>query len=439
MTLRLSIENMDRLPDGGPISYEAKGRGFDLGRDAYLDWTLPDPTRFISGKHCEIRFRDGGYWLHDISTNGTFVNGAQFRLNEPYLLRNGDRLGIGPYIVAVSVEGQAAARSTNAAAPSTGASALAGEDIWSTAGEAPAADDRRAYRPSTTSARPADFFDFAAPMASSGPIPESFSPPPPPPDDDWVRAIAPTAAAKAPVAATPTPRRQAPARAAPSAPALEAPPREPDPAPPASAPSPPPDGAPISEFIARIVAAAGIEARAVAGRDPLVLADEIGAALRITAQNLAQLLHSRAETKTLMRVSGRTMIPRLADNNPLKFMSDAGEALAIMFGPRTRSYLDARASFEQSFADVKAHQLLTFGAMQGALEALFEDLAPDKIDRSVEPERGLGALVSSRKAKLWDIYVERWRAKTKRSDGRLNEAFTALFAEAYDRLQNKGG
>jgi len=34
MTLRLSIENADRLPDGGPLRIEVKGRGLDLGRDA---------------------------------------------------------------------------------------------------------------------------------------------------------------------------------------------------------------------------------------------------------------------------------------------------------------------------------------------------------------------------------------------------------------------
>ena len=109
MTLRLSIENMDRLPDGGPLRIEVKGRGLDFGRDAHLDWTLPDPSRTVSSKHCEVRFRDGGYWLHDVSTNGTFVNGSQFRLDAPYLLRDGDRLNIGPYIIAVSVEGQKAA------------------------------------------------------------------------------------------------------------------------------------------------------------------------------------------------------------------------------------------------------------------------------------------------------------------------------------------
>jgi type VI secretion system protein ImpI len=156
----------------------------------------------------------------------------------------------------------------------------------------------------------------------------------------------------------------------------------------------------------------------------------------LMAENLGQMLASRAESKTLMRSSSRTMI-RAVENNPLKFAGSPSEALGIMFGPPSRNYLDARATIERSFEDLKTHQILTFSAMQGALDALFEDLAPERIDHSVEPEKGIGALISSRKAKLWDIYVERWRAKTKRADGRLLEAFIALFAQAYDRLQGK--
>ena len=157
----------------------------------------------------------------------------------------------------------------------------------------------------------------------------------------------------------------------------------------------------------------------------------------VLAQNLQVLLASRAESKTLMRSSSRTMI-RSMQNNPLKFTGAVEEALTILLGPPTRQYLDLRSTIEESFRDLKTHQMLTYGAMQGALDALFDDLAPDQIDRSVAPERGLGALVVPRKAKLWDMYVDRWRAKTKRSDGRLFEAFIALFAEAYDRLQNRG-
>ena len=78
MGLSLKIENMTTLPDGGPLAIDVPGNGgIDIGRDQHLDWTLPDPTRFISGKHCEIRFSDGAYWLHDVSTNGTFLNGAE--------------------------------------------------------------------------------------------------------------------------------------------------------------------------------------------------------------------------------------------------------------------------------------------------------------------------------------------------------------------------
>ena len=54
MTLILAIENFDRLPDGGPVRFQARARGLDIGRDAHLDWTLPDPDRVISSKHCEI-------------------------------------------------------------------------------------------------------------------------------------------------------------------------------------------------------------------------------------------------------------------------------------------------------------------------------------------------------------------------------------------------
>jgi len=207
----------------------------------------------------------------------------------------------------------------------------------------------------------------------------------------------------------------------------------------ASPPSPrepQPDGAPALEVLDRIARAAGVPPGAFSSRNPDELADEIGAVLRIMVENLGQMLASRAESKTLMRSASRTMI-RPVENNPLKFASSPGEALGVMFGPRTRNYLDARTTIERSFGDLKTHQVLTYGAMQGALEALFEDLAPERIDRSVEPEHGIGALISSRKAKLWDIYLERWRAKTKRADGRLLEAFIALFAQAYDKLQDK--
>ena len=423
MTLRLSIENLDRLPDGGPLRIEVKGRGLDLGRDAHLDWTLPDPSRTVSSKHCEIRFRDGGYWLHDVSTNGTFVNGSPYRLDAPYLLHDGDRLSIGPYIIAVSVEGrQEPGRSQASAAPAAPAG-----DVWETVEEAAAPDDRAAYQVQKPQARSPDFLDFAAFIEPANPsVPPAGAPPA---VDAWLTPpAAPPPRAETPAQPMPSPRRPAPPQPAPE----EAPAGVALPAPGAQSQAMAADAA----LLTRIARVAGIPERAIAGRDPNALADEIGLSIRLTAQNLAQMLSSRAESKTLIRSSSRTMV-RALENNPLKFTTSVEDALAIMFGAPTRQYLDARATIESSFSDLKTHQVLTYGAMRGALDALFEDLAPERIDRSVEPDHGLGRIVASRKAKLWDIYVERWRAKTKRADGRLLEAFMALFAEAYDRLQDK--
>jgi len=419
MTLRLSIENVDRLPDGGPIRIEVKGRGLDLGRDSHLDWSLPDASRTVSGKHCEIRYRDGAYWLHDVSTNGTFVNGAEYRLDAPHLLRSGDRLGIGPYIIAVSVE---EGRKVPGPIPVSGASLdVVSADVWEPVGEA-AAPGAGAGRQAPPRQAPPDFLDFASflepPNLAGEPAPAE-------PQDDWLTATGAAAPQSAPRQRVAEPSVPTPARPSAVAPTPTPPPQE------AQA-----DAAQGAEILERIAQAAHIPERVFASRNRDELADEIGAVLRMTAENLAQMLTSRAESKSLMRSASRTMI-RPVENNPLKFASSEAEALALMFGPPGRNYLDARTTIEHSFADLKAHQILTFSAMQAALDGLFEDLAPERIDHSVAPERGLGALVSSRKAKLWDIYVERWRAKTKRADGRLVEAFTALFAQAYDRLQDK--
>lgn len=105
VALRLVLENVDSLPDGGPTSFDVVGRRtIEIGRNTFLDWTLPDPERIVSGRHCEVAFRDGGYVLTDVSANGTFLNGSDIRLSEPHRLRSGDRVAVGPYHIRVTVE-----------------------------------------------------------------------------------------------------------------------------------------------------------------------------------------------------------------------------------------------------------------------------------------------------------------------------------------------
>ena len=142
MALTLTIENVESLPDGGPLSIGVAGRrGIDIGRDPYLDWTLPDPSRTISGKHCEVRYQDGGYLLYDVSTNGTYLNGSQHRVQSPHRLRTGDSLAIGQYIIRVEVQEEQDAK------PGAGGSAAPQpEDLWTMDGEVPSPMDPRELR-----------------------------------------------------------------------------------------------------------------------------------------------------------------------------------------------------------------------------------------------------------------------------------------------------
>lgn len=103
MFISLQINNVDVLPAGVPLGYRSRDRSFEIGREN-CDWVLPDPDKFISGRHCEVRYEGSAFWLHDVSRNGTFVNGSKQRLIAPHRLDQGDWLRIGRYVVSVSID-----------------------------------------------------------------------------------------------------------------------------------------------------------------------------------------------------------------------------------------------------------------------------------------------------------------------------------------------
>ena len=168
--------------------------------------------------------------------------------------------------------------------------------------------------------------------------------------------------------------------------------------------------------------------------DQAQLAEELGHLVRITASNLQQLLSARSELKDVVRSSSHTTIVK-ADNNPLKFSPTVEEAIRLMFAPASSSYLGAARSIDASFTDLKQHQGQIFAAIQGAVGMIQRDFDPKVIEVEVEGERGLGALVASRKVKLWDAYVTRWRLGVARHENGFLGVFLQYFAASYDRAR----
>ncbi|WP_132253129.1 type VI secretion system-associated FHA domain protein TagH [Methylobacterium segetis] len=469
MPLSLIIENVTSLPDGGPLAYTVNGtRGIDIGRDQYLDWPLPDPGRAISGKHCEVRWREGAYWLHDVSRNGTFVNQTAQRLQEPYRLRGGDRLYIGHYIIRVEIDGESGLSSAPAPVPVAHPTDHRTGDLWGGAGDAAPGEDPRKFMPKERNG-PAqvDFAEWSvhipapetegadfAPVPSvqtpasslSGGWPPAGAPdsgrprpmpggslwaeeapggpvtPPPTPDRPWGEPSLGISSGREPAHPAES-RAPAPAQE----PAFTPPPRSA----PASGARPAPAGG-ADDFVARFAKGAGVSPEIFDWRDAGDLAEELGALTRLSVENLKQLLAARAEAKRVARASSQTMIQAL-DNNPLKFTPTTEDALRILFGRPTSGYLPARRAMEEGFRDLKTHQVKVYSAMQHALRLLLQDLDPEAVEASMGDDKGLGALLGSRKARLWDLYATRWDAMTAAHEDGMVDAFMVFFAECYDR------
>lgn len=467
MRLTLTIENVSRRPDGGPLSYVIEGRrSADIGRHQHLDWCLPDDKHFISGRHCEISEKDGGFFLTDVSTNGTYVNGWDHRVQSPYRLRDGDRLFIGDYVIVARVEGDTrppAFDAGSAAVPSSRG------DFWRPPGPAPSPTAPNVPDPGRLGAtRHVEWIDHVADVAT--PVPPAparrsepavdaasvWGPPPVRPESatPLARDVAsgaagettsdPSARTDADAAAPPpatsadawaTPRMQSsPQHAASvqSAPAL--------PAATTAATSPVEQAASgkdaYSEFLTAFARALGVPQDAFAEAGAGEFGAELGALMRLAAEETRQLLRARAEAKRLTRSASYTIV-EAEGNNPLKFAPTTEDALRLLFGPPRPGYLEPLPAFNQAFADLKTHQLRTYAAMQESVRTLSEGIDPAAIEKGLPKPSGVASALASRKARLWDSHVARWEALSPRADDKLADAFMRNFADCYDRAETR--
>ncbi|MFQ1701975.1 type VI secretion system-associated FHA domain protein TagH [Loktanella agnita] len=415
MTLTLQIENYDKLPDGGPTSATVTGTGMSVGRSSSMDWTLPDPQRHISGHHFDISFRDGAYFLTDVSTNGIFLDGQRHRLEGAYQLKQGDRFQVGNYFIGVRLgDGSPAAPAQHAAPLPTPTPAFDDSDPWAV-DAAPSAPINPNPRPSTDA-----FADFASEFIVNPAAPPT---PPAPP----VPEAAPIPAAPSPFGGSDSPFPADPAPL--PMPDLPRPALSPTPS---AAPAPqPPTSAPVPTDNSQAVldafyAGAGLSPpTSDATADPVALAHDLGQTMRVAATELMALLQDRAAAKQFTRSGDRTMMGA-SDNNPLKFLPDATQALEVMFVQPRDGFLRGGESIGAALTDVKLHQMAVFAALQPALIKLLADLAPEAIE-----EAAGGGLLAGGRRKAWDEFVKRWDAKVADHENGMLDVFLKHFAESY--------
>ena len=111
MTLRLRVVSDQRRSLGDRSSIVFTVDGGTIGRSADNDWVLPDPLRYVSAHHARVEYRNGRFFLQDLSTNGVFVNDEPEALArrgpEGYPIRNCDVIRVGDYQIVAAMDAEA--------------------------------------------------------------------------------------------------------------------------------------------------------------------------------------------------------------------------------------------------------------------------------------------------------------------------------------------
>jgi type VI secretion system protein len=121
LKLRIVSDQRRSLAERSSAIFSVEGG--TIGRSADNDWVLPDPMRYVSAHHARVQFREGHFYLQDVSTNGVYVNDDMEPLakrgSSGYRLTNGDVLRMGDYHIVAALESAAQGEGEDAAVPTS--------------------------------------------------------------------------------------------------------------------------------------------------------------------------------------------------------------------------------------------------------------------------------------------------------------------------------
>jgi type VI secretion system FHA domain protein len=393
--------------------------GGTIGRGTDNEWILPDPERYLSGKHARVDFRAGKYVLVDTSSNGTYVNGAQVPLGKyhDYLLKDGDDVRLGEYELLVTIE------KSNDFPPDD--SAIVAYD-----GQAPSASARK----SIANDIGADL-DLSALLESAESSRSDAALPPgegaAPPSDAYGQAFGERDAPGA--GATPWHMMTRPLKVdAGKAPTGSAP--DPFVSPSAAAATPavrPGSGSfdgDVENGLASFCRGANIDPRSLSNEARGAALQLAGQLLRESVLGLMELNQSRNEFRNRFRM---TTPQADAPESPLNFSRGVDEALV-----RLLNNLSQRAgsveTVRHNFREHKAQNTAALTAMRAAFEEFLSRVDPKELEERFERTPKRGMFGTQNKNRNWELYQEMYVGLAQRPPDGFPHLFVETFARSYE-------
>lgn len=389
MTCQLEIisEHRDIVGDDAIRVFQEEGG--TIGRSLQNDWILPDPDRYISGRHATIDFKGGIYYLIDTSSNGVYINGDCEPIGKGNVRRlfNGDTLRFGDFEITVSID-----HGESIVVPLDEPDSHVEENVAPLVSEESLVTGVQLL--DETEMTGDDEFQSALFGGTH--------------DTGVVERAELKAAAQAAEQKIDSPQHSVPRELA-----------EAD--------------LVATDLIDSFLDGLGINrAELHSSVDLGAVMQNAGEVLREFVKGSTALLESRANMKNTFRLDQTTVLPR--HNNPLKLSANARDSIKQLLVGKEGEYLGPRDSVREVCRDLLFHQDAFLDAMKSAFNEFADRFDPEELTETFDHNLGSSWLLRWRnKAKYWPMYCDQFPIITEQGSGGFPQVYAEEFVVAYER------
>ena len=356
--------------------------GGTIGRSLENDWILPDPDRFISGKHATIDFQSGAYYLADVSTNGVYLNEDEEPLGQgnPRRLFHGDRLRMGDFEFEVTLdEGQ------DLEMPPPLPMTVVPDHIEQLVDEASLKSGIQMLDEEEITGGDA----FQAALFGET-VKEDDAP-----QNEQVNDQ------PNPFEAGPSKEEQKMI-----------------------------DAAHLLDSFMKGLDISRAEIHP--STDPLEVMENAGRVLKEFVDGTSDLLASRTSLKSMFRLDQTTVLPR--HNNPLKLAENTRDSMMQLLVGKEGEYLCPVDAVREVCRDLKFHHDAVLEAMIGAYQEFADRFDPDELQQNFDKTLdGKPIFKKMNQLKYWQLYCDLYPIMTQPGSGRFPHQFSEEFVRCYEK------
>ena len=381
MALQLEIVSEHKEIVGDDSVRVFREDGGTIGRSLENDWILPDPDRFISGKHATIDFQSGAYYLADVSTNGVYLNEEEEPLGKgnPRRLFHGDRVRMGDFEFVVTLD--------------------EGEDL-----------DMPPPQPVTVVPDHIEQLVDEATLKSGVQLLDEeeitggdvihdalFGEPKQPPKEEKPKADN-----------QPNPFQEGPSKEQQHM----------------------MDAAKLLDAFMKGLDITRAEIHP--STDPLEVMENAGRVLKEFVDGASDLLASRTALKSMFRLDQTTVMPR--HNNPLKLAENTRDSMMQLLVGKEGEYLGPVDAVREVCRDLKFHHDAVLDAMIGAYQEFADRFDPDELQQNFDKTlNGKPLFKKMNQIKYWQLYCDLYPIMTQPGSGSFPHQFSEEFVRCYEK------